>query len=61
MSADNIIYIKRKTNEVFYQSCASNKGLGELQGTYKTLEEAVDKAQELIEELVIVEYGVEFI
>jgi len=61
MSANNIIYIKRKTNEVFYQPCADSKKLGELKGTYKTLAEAVDKAQELIEELVIVEYGIEFI
>jgi len=45
---------------VFYQGCADSKELGELQGKYKTLEEAVDKAQELIDEYVVVEYGIQF-
>ena len=61
MSANNIIYIRRKDFSVFYQGCMDNEGLGELQGKYKTLEEAIDKAQELIDEYVVVEYGIEFL
>jgi len=63
MSANNAIFIKRKTNEVFYQGCADN-GIKDmvLIGKGKNLCEAVDIAQEHIWDLDgNVEYGISFI
>jgi len=62
MSANNVIYIKRKTFEVFYQSCADNGDYGEKIGKGKNLEEAVKIAQKRIDEIDgWVEYGIRFI
>jgi len=62
MSANNIIYIKRKTFEVYYQPCADNEGLGELVAKGKDLEDAVRIAEEQKEECGgVVEYGIAFI
>jgi len=62
MSANNIIYIKRKTFEVYYQGCADNSGLGNKVGRGKNLEEAVDIAQKEINDCEgVVEYGINFI
>lgn len=63
MSANNIIFIKRKTNEVYYQpSCADNVELGELIGKGKNLDKAVDIAQKHIREIGgYLEYGITFI
>jgi len=62
MSANNIIYIKRDTYEVFYQGCVDNDDLGEKIGKGKNLEEAVDIAEEYMKDpLFILEYGINFI
>ena len=65
MSANNVIYIRRKSYEVFYQGCADNESLGEFIGKGKSLAQAVDIAQEKIDELEdndeLLEYGIHFI
>jgi hypothetical protein len=61
MSINNIIFIKfdkkKKNYEVWYQPCADNEGLGHLQETFKTLNEAWDYATDLAEEYQV-EYGI---
>jgi hypothetical protein len=58
MSANNLIYINRRTFKVYYQDCADNDGLGRLVGQGKNLEEAVDIAQKFMEKI---EYGIWFV
>ena len=65
MSANNIVYIKEnKTkkefpNEVWYQGCVENDGLGSLEKSFKTLEGACKYAEKLCEEFEV-EYGIRF-
>ena len=61
MSANTAIFIKETKNgyRVYFQTCADNSDLGTLEGKYKTLKGAVDKAKKLQEEY-IVEYGINF-
>lgn len=61
MSANNIIFIDRKNFKVYYQGTADNDDLGSLEGQGKTIEEAIDIAQKIIEECGEVEYGIKFI
>lgn len=61
MSANNIIYISRDNFKVYYQGCADNDDLGSLEGQGKTIEEAVDIADDILEEVGEVEYGIKFI
>ena len=62
MSANNVIYIRRKDFSVFYQPCADNDGLGHKVGKGKNLEEAVDIAQKEIDDCDgMVEYGIVFV
>jgi len=63
MSANNVIYIKRDTFEVFYQGCADNDDLGTKIGKGKNLEEAVDIAYEYMgdDPMFMLEYGINFI
>ncbi len=64
MSANNIIFIKfgvkKKNYEVWYQGCADNEGLGGLEKTFKTLEEAINFAEEMCQEYGV-EYGIRFV
>ena len=61
MSANNAIYIKKKTFEVFYQDCDDNEGPGELIGKGKNLEDAIKIAEKQIKELEgSLEYGIWF-
>jgi hypothetical protein len=72
MSADNYIYIDRKTFKVYecVASCVSDKYKNEkdlvkkqctLYGQGKNLEEAVDIAEKCADEYGTIEYGVSFI
>lgn len=61
ISANNIIYIDRDNFKVYYQGTADNDDMGSLEGQGKTIEEAIDIAQNLIEEYGEVEYGIKFI
>jgi len=60
MSANNIIYVDRKTFKVYLKGCVDNPGHGDLMGRGKTLEEAIDIAEKLEEEYMV-EYGINFI
>lgn len=60
MSANNAIFIDKKTLEVWYQSCADNNDLGSFIKKCKTLKEAVNLAQKLAKEYQV-EYGIRFI
>lgn len=62
MSANNVVYIKKKTFEVYYQNCADNPGFGDKVGKGKSLEEAVEIAQKEIKKCDgNFEYGIWFI
>ena len=61
ISANNIIYIDRDNFKVYYQGTADNDDLGSLEGQGKTIEEAIDIAQNIVEEYGEVEYGINFI
>lgn len=62
MSANNVIFVNRNTNDVYYQCCADNDDLGELIGRGANLDKAVDIAEKYIDELGgDVEYGIKFI
>jgi len=61
MSANNLIYIDRTTNCVWYQGCADNDDLGEFIGQGINLDEAVTIANNYSEDLGEVEYGIKFI
>lgn len=63
MSANNIIYIDRNTNKVYYQCCADNDDLGELIGQGTSLDKAVDIAEKYIKKLGScgIKYGIQFI
>ena len=61
MSANNIIYIDRKTLEVYFSGCADNPiSKEDIVKKCKTLKEAVDFAQEMNKEYQV-EYGINFI
>jgi hypothetical protein len=62
MSANNVIFIDRNTNNVYYQGCADNNDFGELIGKGTDLDKAVDIAEEYINKLGgDVEYGIRFV
>lgn len=46
---------------MYYQGTADDDGLGSLEGQGKTIEEAIDIAQNIVEEYGEVEYGINFI
>lgn len=58
MSANNFILINRKSFEVSLRDADTNALLEKI-GKAKTLEEAIDMAQEY-QEIEIVEYGIHF-
>lgn len=61
MSANNVIYIDRKSLKVYYQGCADNQDLGNCIGQGKTLDEAVDIAYDYLGDGYMPEYGINFI
>ncbi len=62
MSTNNVIFIDRDTNGIYYQECADNNDFGELIGRGANLDKAVDIAEKYIDELGgDVEYGIRFI
>jgi hypothetical protein len=64
MSANDIIYIKKQTHEVYYQGCADNEDLGEKIGKGRHTDDAIDIATKYAEESCAYgypEYGIKFI
>lgn len=61
MSANDIIFIDKKTFKVYYQGCADNEDYGKCVGKGKTLEEAIEIAENYLGDNYIPEYGINFI
>ena len=61
MSVNNVLYLKKEGDKwvVYYQGCADNDDLGRKEQEFNTAEEALEYAQNMIDNSWV-EYGIRF-